>query len=401
LDQASNKLNAKNESRSFSVLTSSKQELTMDRRILLKGLGAGVVSIGFDPSAWSGSVLIPSKSPVSETPPRPRTTKIIGVGGAGCNFIHSFRSGLDPHNLTNVTELVCVDLGMQSLPPVETLYETAAGSLSLKTISLTPRGAGGGVNTARAAALRNIKVLNAAVNGAGTVILVAGLGGGTGGGVLPIVARAARNAGAVTIAVVVMPFDFEGPRNGKAVTALTNLAREVDFVMPFSNQELGDSMGELYYLAGHNVREHADFKNMDSINASKAYSAVRLPVLNEIKIDFDISNEVRLKQLSEKLCELLVYPGEFTPKDHLAPYVFSRVSAPVALKQLKDIVNGVLESGPDSVPPVPTFTVYRGPNSPAPAKRKVQQAAMNQASVKPRRSRGIGNAPLQKDKDFE
>jgi hypothetical protein len=140
---------------------------------------------------------------------------------------------------------------------------------------------------------------------------------------------------------------------------------------------------------------------MDSINASKAYSAVRLPVLKEIKIDFDISNEVRTKQLSEKLCGLLVYPGEFTPKDHLAPYVFSRVSAPVALKQLKDIVNGVLESGPCSVPPVPTFTVYRGPNPPAPAKRKVQQASVNQASVKPRRSSGIGNAPLQKDEDFE
>lgn len=157
----------------------------------------------------------------------------------------------------------------------------------------------------------------------------------------------------------------------------------------------------LYYLAGHNVREHADFRKMDSINASKAYSAVRLPVLNEIKIDFDISNEVRTKQLSEKLCELLVYPGEFTPKDHLAPYVFSRVSARVALEQLRDIVNGVLESGPGSVPPVPTLTVYRGPNPPVAVKRTAKQVSVNQASVNPRRSSGIGNAPLQKDEDFE
>ncbi len=221
----------------------------MDRRILLKGLGAGAVSIGFDPSAWSGSVLTPLKSPVSETQHHLRMTKIIGVGGAGCNFIHSFRSSLDQDKFTNVTETVCVDLGVQNLPSVETLYETAAGSLSLKTISLAPCGAGGRVNAARAAALRNIAVLNAAVNGAGTVILVAGLGGATGSGVLPIIARAARNAGTVTIVVVVMPFDFEGPRNGKAVTALTNLEREVDLVVPFLNQDLGDSMGDSALLA--------------------------------------------------------------------------------------------------------------------------------------------------------
>lgn len=138
---------------------------------------------------------------------------------------------------------------MQSLPSVDTLNETAAGSLSLKTISLAPYGAGGRVNAARAAALRNIDVLNAAVNGAGTVILVAGLGGATGGGVLPIIARAARNAGAVAIAAVVMPFDFEGSRNRTADTALSYLEREVDLVMPFSNQELGDTMGDGAQLA--------------------------------------------------------------------------------------------------------------------------------------------------------
>ena len=215
----------------------------------MRGLGAGAVSIGFGPSARSEAVLTPSKSLISKTSPWNRVTKIIGVGGAGCNFIHSFRSCFDRHKLTNVTELVCIDLGMQGLLSDQTLYEAAVGSLSLKTISLAPYGAGGRVNAARAAALRNIDVLNATVNGAGTVILVAGLGGGTGGGVLPITARAARNAGAVTVAAVVMPFDFEGPRRGAAVTALNYLEREVDLGMPFSNQDLGDSMGDDALLA--------------------------------------------------------------------------------------------------------------------------------------------------------
>lgn len=187
---------------------------------------------------------MPSKSLVAETPHRPRTTKIIGVGGAGCNFIHSFRSSFDQDKFTNVTELVCVDLGVQNLPPLDTLKETAAGSLSLKTISLAPYGSGGRVNAARVAALRNIDVLNVAINGAGTVILVVGLGGGTGGGVSPIIARLARNSGAVTVAAVVMPFDFEGSRTETARTALRHLDRETDAVMSFSNQELGDVMGD-------------------------------------------------------------------------------------------------------------------------------------------------------------
>ena len=221
----------------------------MDRRILLKGFGAGAVSTGLGPSAWSESVLTPSKSPASKTSLRHRTTKIIGVGGAGCNFIHAFKSCLDPHKLTNVSELACVDLGMESLLSVETLYVAVAGSLLLKTISLAPYSAAGQVNVARATALPNIAVLNAAVSGAGTVILVAGLGGGIGAGVVPIIAKAARNAGAVTIAAVVMPFDFEGPRSGTADTAWSHLEREFDLVMPFSNQDLGDSMGDGAQLA--------------------------------------------------------------------------------------------------------------------------------------------------------
>jgi cell division protein FtsZ len=138
---------------------------------------------------------------------------------------------------------------MHNLPPSDTVNGTAADSLSLRTISLAPYGAGGRVNVARAAALRNIDVLKAVVSGLKTAIVVAGLGGGTGSAVAPILARLTRDAGAVTIAVVVMPFDFEGHRNGTAFTALSHLEREVDSVMPFSNQELGDAMGNGALLA--------------------------------------------------------------------------------------------------------------------------------------------------------
>ena len=216
----------------------------MDRRELLRVLGAGAVSLSITSTALPEPVMALSESRGFNTSHRGRTIKIIGVGGAGCNFIRSLWASLDSCQLTNVTELVCIDLGTQCPPPVDTPNKTTVGGLSLKTISLAPYGAGGRANAARAAAVRHIHVLNAAVNGAGTVILVAGLGGGTGSGVTPIIARLARNAGAITIAAVVMPFDFEGPHDGTAVTAFSNLEREVDLVMPFSNQVLGDSMGD-------------------------------------------------------------------------------------------------------------------------------------------------------------
>jgi cell division protein FtsZ len=152
-------------------------------------------------------------------------------------------------NPAPATEYVYLDLGTLSMLPDQFICNVSELGSPITKIVLAPHGSGGRVNTARAAALQNIDVLKAAVSGFDTAIVVAGLGGGTGSAVAPILARLARGAGVATIATVVMPFDFEGPRNGTAVTALRNLEREVDLLMPFSNQKLGDSMGDGALLA--------------------------------------------------------------------------------------------------------------------------------------------------------
>lgn len=121
-----------------------------------------------------------------------------------------------------------------------------------------------------------------------------------------------------------------------------------------------------YYLKGHCVREHADFKDMDRNKANKAYSAARLVVMEKTRIDFQIPNVIRTRQLSAELITLLIYLDEFIPKVRFAPYVFSRVSMPVALQQVKAIVYGLLKPVPDKVPKLPKYTVYRGPNPPQP-----------------------------------
>jgi cell division protein FtsZ len=175
--------------------------------------------------------------------------KIIGVGGAGCNLVAAICSAGHKSNLGQTVEYVLVDLGTQTMLPDQSICNAAESRSPITKIVLAPYGAGGRVNAARVAALRNIDVLKAAVSGLKTAIVVAGLGGGTGSAVTPILARLAGDAGAVTIAAVVMPFDFEGPRNGTANIALSYLEREVDLVMPFSNQDLGDAMGDGALLA--------------------------------------------------------------------------------------------------------------------------------------------------------
>ncbi len=134
-----------------------------------------------------------------------------------------------------------------------------------------------------------------------------------------------------------------------------------------------------YHLRGGVVREHEHFRNMDPKKASQYYSAVKIRVRDQEGIDFDVPY-VDTKVLSPKLSALLVRqeefkPDYFKPGDHFGGYVFSRVSEPVVLKKLDEIVADVLENGPDSVPPLPRQTIYNGPN-------------------KPNRNRGISDAPV-------
>ncbi len=132
---------------------------------------------------------------------------------------------------------VCVDLGPHVLHFVEGANDADPALPPIKTLMLAPVRAGGRVNAARAACLRHRAVLTDMLTGTDVVVLVAGLGGGTGSGITPIMARLARDAGAVTVAAVVTPFEYEGVRNRRADAATNRLKREADLVMAFSNEE--------------------------------------------------------------------------------------------------------------------------------------------------------------------
>lgn len=142
-------------------------------------------------------------------------------------------------------EFICIDLDLEVLNYVNAENVAIPGCLPVKTISLATSGAAGRVNRGRAAALRKRDALRAMLADTDVVFLVAGLGGGTGSGVIPIMTRLAREAGAFTVAAVVTPFGWEGWRTpANSDTAINHLNREADLVVSFSNQELMDVTGD-------------------------------------------------------------------------------------------------------------------------------------------------------------
>lgn len=213
----------------------------MNRRLFLKSAGVGIVGLSFPAiasPAWLPLPPIPEKPLWSGSNGRTAgSCKVIGIGGAGCNIVRAAWLSAVLESAEPRPEFSCVDLGEQALRYVAAASENHPERMPIKTVSLAPFGAGGWVNGARAMALRQREVLRALVGDADMVVLVAGLGGGTGSGVTPIMARLAHEAGALTVAAVVTPFGYEGVRLQKAGTAISYLNREADLVMEFSNED--------------------------------------------------------------------------------------------------------------------------------------------------------------------
>ena len=217
----------------------------VDRRRFLIGLGTGIAGMSLPVFASLAT-----------------SCKIIGIGGAGCNLVVALRGSNALNQAGAVLDYVCVDLGEHALQSVEAANAANPAQTPIKTLMLAPFGAGGRINTARAVALRQREALQGVVADADMVILVAGLGGGTGSGITPIMSRIARIAGAVTIAAVVTPFDFEGVRMEKAARALGYLQRGADVVLAISNSKWANrysneaSISEVFAGLDQHMAEH-------------------------------------------------------------------------------------------------------------------------------------------------
>ena len=160
--------------------------------------------------------------------------KVIGVGGAGGNaVIHMIN-----HEIQGA-EFICANTDSQAL-------DRAKGSMILKLGDNVTRGLGAGADpqVGKAAAERDRAAIEELLSGADMIFITAGMGGGTGTGAAPVIAEIAKELGALTVAVVTKPFNFEGQkRKAAAEQGIAELVEEVDSLITIPNQKLMDILG--------------------------------------------------------------------------------------------------------------------------------------------------------------
>ena len=158
--------------------------------------------------------------------------KVIGVGGGGGNAVeHMIQSYVD-----NV-EFICANTDAQAL----------SRSSAHKTIQLGASGLGAGSkpDKGREAAEMAEADIREAIEGAHMLFITAGMGGGTGTGAAPIIARVAKEMGILTVGVVTKPFDFEGGRRmSNADAGLAELEANVDSLIVVLNEKLLEVLGD-------------------------------------------------------------------------------------------------------------------------------------------------------------
>jgi len=155
--------------------------------------------------------------------------KVVGAGGCGGNAVNHMISA----GLRNV-EFIAVNTDAQALQ-----NNTAAMRLQIGQSITRGRGTGGNPEVGRKAALEDEERLRELLADAEMVFVTAGMGGGTGTGSAPVIARLAREAGALTVGVVTKPFQFEGHRRmAQAEEGLRELKLAVDTLISIPNQRL-------------------------------------------------------------------------------------------------------------------------------------------------------------------
>src|SRR6266536_2625275 len=198
--------------------------------------------------------------------------KIASVGGAGLNALD--RIVLDGLERADV---VAINTDVQSLTSSVATRKVQLG----RTVS-RGLGAGGDPEVGYQAALESADEIREALADSSVIFICAGLGGGTGSGGAPYVAQAAREAGALVIAFVTLPFAFEGKRrNAQAREALARISEFAHAVVCFENDRMGDLTAPQAGI--HQAFAMADITISQSVRS--IVNLIQLPGL--IRIGFD------------------------------------------------------------------------------------------------------------------
>lgn len=197
--------------------------------------------------------------------------KVIGVGGGGGNAVnHMFREGI--HNVSFALCNTDNQALMESPVPVKIqLGENTTGGL----------GAGNRPDIAREAAEESIDLIRDLLSdGTRMAFITAGMGGGTGTGAAPVVAKVAKDMGILTVGIVTIPFVFEGPKKIiQALKGVEEIAANVDALLVINNERLRDIYHDLTMM---NAFAKAD----DTLTIAAKSIAEIITVHGYVNLDF-------------------------------------------------------------------------------------------------------------------
>lgn len=161
--------------------------------------------------------------------------KVVGVGGGGGNAVRYMLE-----NQLEGVEFVCANTDSKALVGIDSNMSLQLGSAITKGL-----GAGANPEVGRDSALEDQEKITELLSGADMVFITAGMGGGTGTGAAPVIAKVARDLGILTVAVVTKPFPFEGRRRAKVAEAgVKELRENVDSLIIVPNERLLPVLGK-------------------------------------------------------------------------------------------------------------------------------------------------------------
>jgi cell division protein FtsZ len=194
----------------------------------------------------------PAYEPPGSGEPHQPVIKVVGVGGAGVNAVNRMVDARIPG-----VEFMAVNTDLQSL-------QLCVADVTVHIGDEQTRGLGAGADpeVGHRSAFEEQDKIKRLLKGSDMVFVAAGAGGGTGSGAAPVVARLAREVGALTVGIVTKPFTFEGNRRGtQANKGIDELAAEVDTLIVVPNDRLLEvldqqtSMVEAFQVADDVLRQ--------------------------------------------------------------------------------------------------------------------------------------------------
>lgn len=239
---------------------------------------------------------------------KPRIT-VVGVGGAGGNAVNNMiRSGLEGCEF-----LVC-NTDAQALQ-----QSLADRQIQLGTSVTRGLGAGARPDVGRAAAEESLDEIINVLDGSNMVFITCGLGGGTGSGAAPVIARAARDQGILTVGVATKPFHFEGTNRMRlAEEALKDLQQYVDTLIVIPNQNL-------FRVANEKTTFADAFKMADDVLQAGVRGVTDLMVMPGL-INLDFAD---VKAVMAEMGKAMMGTGEATGERRATEAAEAAISNPI------------------------------------------------------------------------